>query len=157
LFGFSWLYQKLIKPALKNFKGEPKPKNEPEPTTIAPINQNQPPIIIMPPQQQNPPANYYQPLPSQPPEAKVIVAEPPKLNASEEKATEISPILSRENHELPQLNATNENTRTTMSETPPQKPEPLIEKNSKLTEKDHEPTPTKKNNKKRKKTKNNHN
>lgn len=61
MFGFSWLYQKLIKPALKNFKGEPKPKNEPAPTPPAPTNQNQPPIIVIPPQQPAPPTNYYQP------------------------------------------------------------------------------------------------
>ncbi|CAG8805811.1 9559_t:CDS:2 [Racocetra persica] len=38
----------------------------------------------MPPQQQIPPANYYQPLPPQPPEAKVIAAEPPQIQPAKE-------------------------------------------------------------------------
>jgi len=151
LFGFSWLYQKLIKPAFKNFRGEPKLK-EPPATPTAPA-QPQQPLIIMTPQPQAPPTNYYQPLPSQPPEAKVIAAEPPKLNAREEKATEISPVLSIENHEPPQLNATSENTRTTESETPQNEPDKTGQKNTELAENEPEPTPAKKKSKKRKKNK----
>lgn len=77
---------------IKNFKGEPKPK-EPQSTPTATINHNQPPIIIIPPQHQAPPTNHYQPLPSQQPEIKAIEVEPakPPKNSKISKKTKKKP------------------------------------------------------------------